>query len=74
MKGLATRTLVEVDEYLKFIRQVGTESFRILKDTGWILTWCSVIHAQRTLDVLEEVGFLVNRLPIIWVETSGKCS
>jgi len=61
----------EVDEYLKFIRQVGTESFRILKDTGWILTWCSVIHAQRTLDVLEEVGFLVNRLPIIWVKPAG---
>lgn len=60
-----------VETYLEFIRAVGKESFRILKDTGWILSWCSIIHAQRTIDVLEEVGFLVNRMPIIWAKPPG---
>lgn len=60
-----------LDEYTKFLRTVYAQAFRILRETGWILTWCSTEYLTQTCELLEEAGFLPSRIPIIWAKPPG---
>lgn len=61
----------ELGTYEEFLRGVYAQAYRILKETGWILTWCSTEYLHNTIALLEEAGFLPSKFPIIWSKPAG---
>jgi site-specific DNA-methyltransferase (adenine-specific) len=58
---------VPQDEYRKFIENVCTECYRVLKPNSWMLLWFGPHpHFEVVYQAIIKAGFKSNRIPIIW--------
>ncbi len=72
---IATKDYTEIppEQYIQDLTLQAREAFRILKDNGWFLVWFSIKWwYEETALVLEQAGFKVNRVPLIWTKDSGQ--
>lgn len=61
-------TDVPSEQYEWFLRQVAAETWRLLMASGWVLHWCAAQNVTLVREILEDVGFKVAPIPLIWVK------
>lgn len=58
--------------YEDYMRNLLTECHRVMKDHSWIIVWYPIEpYHQMIWDILEEVGFKVRSIPLIWDKKRG---
>jgi site-specific DNA-methyltransferase (adenine-specific) len=64
---------VAAKDYVDFMRRVLTEAYRIMKEESWIVVWFAADPWFSTIaDLMEDVGFKMNRLPGEWIKPQGQ--
>lgn len=64
---------VEAQEYSEFIHQLAQESYRTLRENGWLIFWFGPDPWFHTIaTALNEAGFKMNLIPGIWAKPSGQ--
>ena len=64
---------IPVDIYADFMLKVFRESFRTLKEGGWLVCWFAADPwFQPVADLLRGEGFKMNLLPGMWVKNIGQ--
>lgn len=64
---------IDKDDYPDFMRRVFAESFRTLKDNGWIICWFGPEPwFENIYKWMTEAGFTGNRLTAKWIKPSGQ--
>lgn len=60
-------------DYLAFMSQIFKESYRILKDGGWMICWFAMDPWYESIATLiSENNFKFNRLPALWAKPNGQ--
>jgi DNA modification methylase len=65
----------EIDRaiYLDFMQKVLAESFRVLKNDGWLVLWFGPEPWFEPLyQLLIQTGFSCKRIPAVWVKPTGQ--
>jgi len=57
----------DAKEYPQLARGYAKEAYRVLKDDGWLVFWCSPSSWTPTLEAMQEAGFDVYH-PAIWTK------
>lgn len=66
---------IDSKKYVNFMQQLFTESYRILRDGGWMICWFAMDPWYETLaNLIDGANFKFNRLPGIWAKPNGQCS
>ena len=62
-----------VEEFVEKSKRVAEESFRILKESGWLIWWFAPDAWFDTLvNIIREAGFTINvAIPAIWFKPDG---
>jgi len=64
---------IESKNYISFMTQVFTESYRILKEGSWLLCWFAQDPwFQPIASAIQEVGFKMNLIPAVWTKAQGQ--
>lgn len=59
---------ISAGEYPAFIKEVGTECYRILTDNSFMIWWFGQEWYEVVKKTLEGIGFGVGSIPAIWVK------
>ena len=64
---------IESNKYLPFMAQVFSQSYRILREGGWLLCWFAMDPwFQEIADLLHKSNFKFNLLPALWCKPNGQ--
>lgn len=64
---------IPAEEYAGFMIKLLKESFRCLKDSGWLICWFGPDPwFEHIAQWIELAGFKLNRIPGIWEKSSGQ--
>ena len=64
---------IEMVEYPTFIGKVLSESYRVLRDDGWMICWFAMDPWFNFISsALKELGFKLNLLPGLWIKPTGQ--
>lgn len=64
---------IPADEYKDFMARVLAESYRTMREGSWLLVWFAADPWFDTIATLiEEAGFKMNRIPMVWVKPQGQ--
>jgi adenine-specific DNA-methyltransferase len=71
-KGSAHPTIYADDHYdiMDLVRLVAKESYRLLRRDTHAYFWFDVKAYQKVFDILSEVGFTVDPVPLVWVKNT----
>lgn len=64
--GLEEYNEVPIEEYPTFLEKAAKQVYRILKDNTFCVWWHGSTNHQMVLEILEGVGFNVDKVPAIW--------
>lgn len=59
-----------VDMNQELLEQLCYESFRVVRDKGFVIFWCDMTQYNHLYSWLVLAGFAVQRWPLIWAKTS----
>lgn len=59
---------VDVNIYPKFIRNVLTEVFRVMKQNSWGVLWHATTNQTMLFDILNDLKFGASSVPGLWVK------
>ena len=72
----ATRALIasvadthKVEDNVKNFEPFLTGSYRVLRENGYLVFWCDIMHWEKLHTLAEKVGFKVQRWPLVWHKT-----
>ena len=66
-------TEIEEDEYADFITKLTQESYRTLKESGWLIFWFGPDPwFNLVAEVIKACGFKMNLIPGIWAKPAGQ--
>jgi len=63
---------IEVENYPPFMSSLLTESFRVLKPSGWLVCWFGYDHHALVLSLIREAGFTCSSIPALWLKSRGQ--
>lgn len=64
---------IDAEHYLTFMMQVITESYRIMREGGWLICWFAQDPWFQTIATLiQNAGFKMNLIPAIWTKSQGQ--
>lgn len=64
---------IESNKYLPFMAEVFLQSYRILREGGWLLCWFAMDPwFSQISDLLHKSGFKFNLLPALWAKPNGQ--
>jgi len=64
---------IEAAKYLPFMANVFQQSYRILREGGWLLCWFAMDPwFQQLADLLYKSNFKFNMLPALWCKPNGQ--
>ena len=58
----------DVKENMDLLAQMMPRVFRVLKPSGFFVTWCDIMQWQYLYDLGTKAGFKVQRWPVTWVK------
>ncbi len=58
----------DVTENMELLAQMLPRAFRVLRPSGFFVTWCDIMQWQYLYDLGVKAGFRVQRWPITWVK------
>jgi len=62
---------IPTEVYSKFLSEVFSESYRVLKEGSWLVCWFAQDPWFETVyNLLKEVGFSLSKIPAIWTKSS----
>lgn len=59
----------DVEENLALMPDFLRESYRVVKDTGFVCLWYDLDHHEKLQNMAKQIGFRVQRWPFAWVKT-----
>jgi len=66
-------TEIEMENYPTFISKLVQESYRTLRDTGWLIFWFGPDPWFDTIaKAIQSKGFKMNLIPGIWIKPTGQ--
>lgn len=63
---------VAAEDYSKFIAAIAMRVYNLLNTNAWCVWWFGPTHQQMVKEALQEVGFIVDEIPAIWVKQQGQ--
>ena len=63
---------IDIKEYPVFLANTLTNSYRTLKNGGWLLFWFDIKKFGQIYDAVEKAGFTTRRIPMVWNKGTGQ--